>query len=232
MTLSTQDLTQTRRWLSQAQREGVSRIITASFSGVAPEAYLQKYFDGPDAFERKLRLYFDGPDLVGYCLLTFSDEEEVTVIRASAGFLPAYRNGGNTFAFSLWESVKGWLRRPWRRIYYADTMLSPAMYRAMARRTGIIWPHPEHSGSRELFERFNPGGEISETTGLRCLVQVGRASHYTQEELASLAASDKPDIQYYRTLNPGFNQGMALFVIIPVHLGQLIRTLLKQLRVR
>lgn len=230
MNLVTKDLVQTQRWLSENERLAVIAIIKASFASVDPLDYIAKYFDGSDAFQRKLRLYFSGEQVVGYCLLTFTDEHDVTIIRASAGFLPDYRKGGNTFQFSLVESVKCWLRRPWRKTFYADTMLSPAMYRAIAKHSGIVWPHPDHSAPKAVFERFNADGELSAEVNLRCLVPVNRMSNYSEQELAAFEASDKLEIQYYRRLNPQFNQGMALFVIIPVHLTQLLKTALKMLK--
>lgn len=170
--------------------------------------------------------------MVGYCLLTFTDESAATIIRASAGFFPEYRKGGNTFQFSLAESFKCWLHRPWRKFYYADTMLSPAMYRAIAKNIGIIWPHPKHKAPSELFERFNQGGEISQNTLTRCLVSVDRVSNYSESELAAFKASDKFEIQYYQIVNPDFSNGMALFVIIPVHFRQFFMTALKKLGVK
>ncbi len=228
MKLSTLDLTQSKQWLSEQQRHSIMNIISASFSDVAPKDYLAIYFDSKDAQERKLRLYYDNNNLVGYCLLTFTCQTNTTVIGASAGFFPEYRQGGNTFQFSLFESFKCWLRSPWRKHYYADRMLSPAMYRAIAKNTGIIWPHFQHNSPEHLFERFNPNGELDGHYSLRCLVPIGRSSNYTSQELASLRASNKPEIQYYCQVNPQFDNGVALFVIIPIHLRQFLRTIFKQ----
>ncbi|WP_144393359.1 hypothetical protein [Pleionea sediminis] len=229
MKLRTKDLTQTKQWMSDSEREAIAEIIQVSFSNVSPEAYLQKYFTGADAFQRKLRLYFNGDKLVGYCLLTFSNEVGAIVIRASAGFYPEFRKGGNTFKFSLLESLKCWLFHPWRKIYYADTMLSPAMYRAIAKNTGIVWPHPHHSESNKLFERFNSSGEVSPEAGLRCLVPTGRISNYSESELAEFKESNKLEIQYYCRVNPNFNKGIAMFVIIPVNIKQFVATVFKKI---
>jgi hypothetical protein len=228
MKLQIKDLTQSRQWLSDSERAAISEIIKSSFSNISSDAYLAKYFDGTGAFQRKLRLYFDGVKLVGYCLLTFSDESCTIVIRASAGFFPEYRKGGNTFKFSASECFKFWLHRPWRKVYYADTMLSPAMYRAIAKNIGIIWPHPNHPVPDNIFEKFNSNGEVSNEIGLRCLIPVDRASNYSESELEGFKSSDKLEIQYYRSLNPGFNNGVALFVIIPIHFRQFIKTALKK----
>ncbi|CAM4200699.1 hypothetical protein [Pseudoalteromonas byunsanensis] len=230
MTLTTRDLTQTKQWLTQVQRSDISDIIAASFANIAPEQYLAKYFDSDEPFERKLRLYYVDNKLVGYCLLTFSHELDITVIGASAAFLPHYRNGGNTFVFSIVHSVLCWLKKPWRKHYYADTMLSPAMYRAIAKKTAIIWPHFAHQAPIGIFEQFNSGGEVSGANMLRCLVSVNRVSNYSQQELETLKNSDKAEIKYYCQVNPEFHKGKALFVIIPVHLTQVLKTLWKNLR--
>ncbi|CAH9049967.1 hypothetical protein PSECIP111951_00089 [Pseudoalteromonas holothuriae] len=229
MHLKTTDLTQTKQWLNDAQKQQVGGVIQASFANVNVKDYLAKYFDCTKPHQRKLRLYYDNDKLVGYCLLTFSDEINITVIRASAAFLPKFRQGGNTFAFSLSQSIKAWLTRPWRKHYYADTMLSPAMYRAIAKKTGVIWPHLTHQAPSQLFERFNSGGLLSQFNSLRCLVEVNRASKYLQQDLIAFKASEKLEIQYYCQVNPDFDKGIALFVIIPVNLAQIAKTLYKNL---
>ncbi len=232
MTLRTKEYTQTKQWVSDTERQAIQSVIQSSFANVDSAEYFAKYFDSPGPFQRRLRLYFEGEFIVGYCLLTFTDESASTIIRASAGFYPDYRKGGNTFQFSITESFKCWLRRPWRKLYYADTMLSPAMYRAIAKRTGIIWPHPNRAMPHDLFERFNPAGDVSPATASRCLVSVNRTSKYTADELEAFKASEKAEIQYYQQLNPDFHKGTALFVIIPVHFRQLLVTAFKQFRLQ
>ncbi|MEO1576366.1 MAG: hypothetical protein AAFU65_15570 [Pseudomonadota bacterium] len=224
MRLQTRDLTQTRRWLSDDERAGLLNVIAASFNRVAPADYLAKYFDSPGVRQRKLRLYLDGDALVGYCLLTFTDERAWTIIRASAGFLPDYRKGGHTFRYSIRQSFVAWLRRPWRRTYYADTMLSPAMYRATAKHAGIVWPHPDHTAPGDLFDRLNPDGHVAEENGVRCLLRVHRATRYHPRDVAAFRQSDKPEIQHFCTLNPDFHKGVALFVIMPLGLRQFWRS--------
>jgi hypothetical protein len=56
---------------------------------------------------------------------------------------------------------------------------------------------------------------------------VDRKTNYTEQELVALNTSDKPEIKYYCKVNPKFNHGVALFVIIPINLFQLLKTLLK-----
>ncbi|MCF6436679.1 hypothetical protein [Pseudoalteromonas sp. MMG022] len=229
MVLQTIDLTQSRHWLSDSQRVAIQQVIKASFSNIDPDEYLAKYFDATKPFERKLRLYYGDGKLVGYCLLTFTNEPKATVIRASAAFLPEYRKGGNTFAFSIKHSVFCWLKRPWRKHFYADTMLSPAMYRAIASKTATIWPHFAYQAPTGIFEQFNAKGEVSGSNSLRCLVPVNRTSNYSLQELDTLKNSDKAEIKYYCQVNPEFAKGTALFVIIPINLAQVLKTLWKNL---
>lgn len=264
--LKTQDLTQGKNWLSEAQRQQLGDVLRACFSNVTPEHYLAEHFDSPTADARSLRLYYAkytakcttqsmtsstdasghptsinehaidddvaraGYKVVGFCLLSFTNDradKSIVIIQASAGFLPEYRRGSHTFQFSLWQSFLCWLKQPWRKIYYADAMLSPAMYRATAKHCAVIWPHPQHEAPTALFERFNPQGQLSAHNNLRCLVEFGSHSHYSAQEIAQLKASRALEIQYFQTVNPNFNQGMALFVIIPVDLRQFIKTMLK-----
>ena len=59
---------------------------------------------------------------------------------------------------------------------------------------------------------------------LRCLKTVGRATNYSEDEIARLKMSSKAEIAFYCQVNPHFEQDNALLVLIPVNLKQLILT--------
>jgi hypothetical protein len=222
------DYTQANNWLTNDDRKALLTLITASFNGVNAEQYFTKYFTGNDAFARKLRLYFDQNKVVGYCLITFSHFKQDVLIKASAAFYPEYRKGSNTFTFSIKQAFAYWLKHPKQNIYYADTMLSPAMYRAMAKKVAIVWPSlNRQQQAKELFEQFNNQGQISEWLNLRCLVDVGRRTNYSKQEVTSFRNSDKVEIDFYCQANPDFDKGNALFVIMPITLKQLLLTAVK-----
>lgn len=222
------DYTQSENWLNSADKEALLKLISASFNDVDAEQYFTKYFSGDDAFTRKLRLYFDQKKVVGYCLITFSKSKQDVLIRASAAFYPEYRKGGNTFSFSMKQASRYWLKHPKQNIYYADTMLSPAMYRAMAKKTAIVWPSfNSQSVDKSLFEQFNSSGQISDLLNLRCLLDVGRRTNYTEQEISRFKSSNKAEINFYCQVNPDFDKGNALFVIMPITLKQLLLTTIK-----
>ncbi len=226
MKLSYIDYCQHNDWLNDSNKKELLKLITASFIGVDAEQYFIKYFSGADAFSRKLRLYFDKEKVVGYCLITFSQSNKDVLIKASAAFYPEYRKGGNTFTFSMKQAFLYWLLNPKQNIYYADTMLSPAMYRAMAKKAAIVWPS-NNSHAKELFEQFNSHGQVSELLNIRCLVNVGRRTNYSEQEISSFRNSTKAEISFYCQANPNFDKGCALFVIMPITLKQLLLTTLK-----
>jgi hypothetical protein len=230
MKLSHLDYTQDKNWLNNSDKQALLELITASFSGIDAEQYFTKYFSGNDAFTRKLRLYFDHDKVVGYCLITFSKVKQDVLIRASAAFYPEYRTGGNTFTFSMKQAFLYWLQHPQQNIYYADTMLSPAMYRAMAKKAAIVWPSEYiQPQAKALFEQFNSQGQVSELLNLRCLLDVGRRTNYSEQEISSFRNSDKTEINFYCRANPDFDKGNALFVIMPITLKQLLLTAVKLL---
>jgi len=224
------DYSQDKNWLSNSNKQALLTLITASFTGVDAEQYFTKYFSGSDAFTRKLRLYFDQDKVVGYCLITFSKSQKDVLIRASAAFYPEYRKGGNTFTFSMKQAFLYWIQHPLKNIYYADTMLSPAMYRAMAKKAAIVWPSSTNQPqAKALFEQFNSQGQVSELLNLRCLLDVGRRTNYSEQEILSFRGSNKAEISFYCQANPNFDQGSALFVIMPITLKQLLLTAAKLL---
>lgn len=225
MKLSHLDYCQNKTWLNNSEKQALLKLITASFTGVDAEQYFTKYFSGSDAFTRKLRLYYHQDKVVGYCLITFSNSKQEVLIRASAAFYPEYRKGGNTFTFSMRQAFLYWLQHPQQNIYYADTMLSPAMYRAMAKKAAIVWPSENiQPQAKALFEQFNSHGQVSELLNLRCLLDVGRRTNYSEQEISSFRSSDKTEINFYCQANPDFNKGSALFVIMPITLKQFVLT--------
>jgi hypothetical protein len=229
MTIQTVDLKQGGNWLNTVLERDIIALINASFNGVDSQAYYAKYFLCPDAFDRKLRLYFDQQKVVGYCLISFTHNENDVLLNASAAFYPAYRKGGNTFVFSMQQAFLYWLKHPFKRIFYADTMLSPAMYRAIANKAAIVWPSVDNTAllPQQLFEQFNQHGRKSHRLDARCLLDVGRSTNYTEQEVHTFRTSNKKEIAFYCQVNPDFDKGVALFVIMPISLKQLLLTAFK-----
>jgi len=229
MTIQTVDLKQGGNWLNTVLERDIITLINASFNGVDSQAYYAKYFLCPDAFDRKLRLYFDQQKVVGYCLISFTHNENDVLLNASAAFYPAYRKGGNTFVFSMQQAFLYWLKHPFKRIFYADTMLSPAMYRAIANKAAIVWPSVDNTAllPQQLFEKFNQHGRKSHLLDARCLLDVGRRTNYTEQEVDTFRTSNKKEIAFFCQVNPDFDKGVALFVIMPVSLKQLLFTAFK-----
>lgn len=229
MKLSSLDLDQAKKWLNNSDKEALINLVTDNFKNVDPEKYFTETFESNDAFSRKLRVYYHQNKVVGYCLISFIKNEQDVLIKASAAFYPQYRQGGNTFAFSLKQAFLFWLSNPRKNIYYAGAMVSPAMYRAIAKKAAIVWPSEGKKTPDALFEQFNASGMISPSFNLRCLMNVGISSNYTEQDLRSFRASTKQEINFYCRVNPNFDQGSALFVIMPITLKQLLLTGLKRL---
>lgn len=220
-------------WLSETTKAELCRIFSACFAGVKPTDYLHKYFLAEDCFERQLRLFRDQGQLVGYCLINFrhhttADHRTVHLITASAGFLPTHRHGNHTVTFSLQCAVKHLLKHPLTAIYYADTMLSPAMYRVMAKHMAEIYPSPQRTAPADIQQLVRDLVPQTTDDGLSHVVFTGRKSDYSADDLQRFQNSDKPEIRFYLSTNPRFNEGYALLTIIPVTFRQLWQSLFKK----
>ncbi len=230
MITHTEDASWPNNWLEPAQISQLKAVIAACFAGISSDDYYQKYFANADMFKRELRLFYANDKIVGYCLFAYEKLANNVLARASAGFYPEYRHGSQTLAFTVQQSLKYWLTHPWQRIYFADTMLSPAMYRAIAKRAGITYPslaYPDQGSA--LFSQFNREGEISPLTKTQCLVSTGRKTQYSDKDIIALKTSDKAEIAFYCKVNPQFTEGKALFVIMPINLSQLVKTVIKNI---
>ncbi|WP_239652616.1 hypothetical protein [Pseudoalteromonas piscicida] len=228
--VSYRDLTYTQNVLTNAQLAQLKCIIATSFSNVEVEHYFALYFERGESTKRRLRLFLSGGDIVGYCLLAFDDSnKDVCIVGASAAFLPDFRGKNSTFKFSLIEVLKRYIRNPRRKLLYADTMLSPAMFRAMAKNIAEVYPNSlsQNSAIATLYDTINPSGLVSPYNGLRCLKVVGRKTNYSEAEIARFRESRKTEIALYCSVNPDFDKGIALVAIIPITMKQFVLTFKK-----
>lgn len=232
MKFDTFDFQQTKNWLKPHHKKDVLALIESCFNGVSADGYFDKYFSSDLYFERKLRLYYSHGECVGYCLITFLKKQKDVLLKASAAFYPKYRKGGNTFSFAITQAFRYWINHPFQSIFYADTMLSPAMYRATAKKAAIAWPSLTSTSPAHLFEKFNAKGNISKKLELRCLKLVDRTTNYSFIDIKRFKESKKPEIAFYCKVNPDFDKGTALFVIIPISLKQFYLTALHTLKLR
>jgi hypothetical protein len=220
------DKVSTKNWLNELETSQIIELIASSFKGVDSQAYFQRYFNNPAFYQRCVRLFYQQDQLVGYCLLTFRKNTDNSIVMgASAAFLASYRGNNNTFAFSFLWALKTWLSHINHNLYYLDTMLSPAMYRAMGKKVAFIYPNPAMTETEiQLYQALVPDAEPSPWQNLACLKTVGRSTNYSDDEVQSLKASSKAEIAFYCQLNPRFSEGSALLVLIPVNLKQIVFT--------
>ena len=232
-----QDLTQSKGWVDAGQIEQIVQLIDYCFVGIESRDYLNKYFFSESVKERKLRLFYEQNKVVGYCLITFSQEKVdghlVNCIGASAAFYTEYRQGNNTFDFSIKEALKFWLKHPWRKTYYADTMLSPAMYRAVAKKVAYVYPREDEAVPEDvgvLLSRLKSklAHEYIEESLHPHVIYVARKTNYRAEEIREFKQSEKLEIRYFCKINPKFDQGYALLTVIPVNFKQLLGMLFKR----
>lgn len=221
-----------KHWLTATETEQIIALIAASFNGVDSRDYFNRYFANPDHYQRRLRLFYQDDVLQGYCLLTFGKAANNSIVMgASAAFTPGYRGNNSTFGFSFLAAVSTWLCQPTYKVYYLDTMLSPAMYRAIGKKVAFIYPNPGMTNADiAMYHGLVPDAEPSAWHGLNCLKTVGRATNYSKDDIARLKASNKAEIAFYCQLNPNFDSGKALMVLIPVNLKQLLFTGVKWLK--
>ena len=226
------DKDSSKLWLTAAETEQIIALIAASFNGVDSRDYFSRYFTNQQHYQRRVRLFYQDDILLGYCLLTFRKvANNSIIIGASAAFTPGYRGNNSTFGFSFFAAVSTWLRHPTHKVYYLDTMLSPAMYRAIGKKVAFIYPNPGMSSADiNRYHALVPDAEPSSWHGLNCLKTVGRAANYSKDDIARLKASNKAEIAFYCQLNPNFDNGTALMVLIPVNLKQLLFTSVKWLK--
>lgn len=211
-----------QEWLTAELQQQIQSVLAQCFAGQSITHYFAYEFLSAHSQQRRLQCFWHQQQLVGFCLITWQRRKiagrNVHTLGACAAFLPEFRHGNRTLQFSLNQAIKFKLRHPFTPLYYADIMLSPAMYRAMAKAIPLLYPKPTLATPPtviQLLRHLNPNHSQDPH-----LTQSELRGEFSASQMHEFRTSDKADIQYYLARNPNFAAGSGLWVVIPVGLAQ------------
>ena len=207
------------------------------FAGVSAEEFHRHVIE-PPAEATSIQLYCAADQsVIGYCAVHRYRREihgrNAIVIRAEAGLLPEYRGRGATYGFGILRTMIEKLSHPFARVYYLGTLVHPSSYHLFCKYFRRVYPHPDietpadiREIARRLIESFPDPAVRPEDPFVR---DVGWVTIESPQEKHLNEWLDPPDVQFFKSCNPGFSQGHGLVVLIPITLLNLTGALLSRL---
>lgn len=209
------------------------------FDGVSKEAFVHYVVKSP-ADHTKLDIFKHRGKWVGYLAThDFSvvvDGEECVIRRGEAGMLKTHRHPNWATKTMAWDGVRFKLRHLNKRIFVLGCFVNPAMYYTLARFMYELYPsHRTQTPPRitRMMEALAGIFHLERVQGENPFVRrVGWQVKERPSEHERLLHSGCPEIEFYLSLNPHYDKGYGLEVLIPLSLKNLILSFFNSVSVR
>ncbi|WP_143140725.1 hypothetical protein [Nannocystis exedens] len=209
--------------LAVAEREAVLErlysVFCTYFSGHDRDTFASIAL--PTAETRLALLYADDGTLAGFTSNTIQRltiDGRVHAAMGGSGFiLPAYKGGTMAGAYTLSEAARFMLRHPRVPFGFLGALLGPTTYQRFARSFARVYPHRRLGFPPEvarLVREFARARNLSPEGAQPWTVNLGVRPLRTAPITAERARD--PDVQYFCAANPGYVDGRALLVWIPL----------------
>jgi hypothetical protein len=173
----------------------------------------------------------EGGAIVGYCALHLFERTlanaPVTILRAHAGTLSAYRGSRVNSRCALRAILRTLLTHPCRATYFLGCFVHPSSYAVAARFAEPIWPSAHRAMPPaiavlmlELAREF----ALEPVHGAHSLVHhAGWITRESERDIAYWQSHESPAVRYFLTVNPSYTKGHGLLSLIPLTLGHALR---------
>lgn len=223
-----------RRPIVRARRVHIGGLADAEREAVLDRLFMVfcDYFAGHDrdTFEaialptpetRLALLYGDDGVLAGFASNTIQrltiDGRAHAAMGGSGFILPEYKGGTVAGAYMLSEAARFMLTHPRVPFGLLGALLGPTTYQRFARSFARIYPHRRHGfppAVARVVQAFARARNLSAEGAPPWTVRLGVRPLRTAPITAARAGD--PDVQYYCAANPGWVDGDALLVWIPL----------------
>lgn len=225
----------TPKAMTPADREALAAELYAVhcriFAGVNREAFV-RYVIASSAEHTWILLHKDAQGaIVGYFALHIFERqlrgEPVSIIRAQAGMLSAYRGGNLTAPFAIERLLRYMATHPGRRLLFLTTLVHPSSYAQLSRYADAVYPSPRAETPadvaglmQDLAAEFHLT-PVDEANPMIC--KVGWQTIDTAQDRARWQTSENEAVRYFVERNPGFVDGHGLLTVAPITLGTVLR---------
>lgn len=225
--------------LTAAERQDLTdrlfAVHQAIFAGVSRDDF-QRHVIAPPADRTLIRLYAAEGRIVGYCALHWFRRHPggrgVTVLRAEAGLMPAYRGRGRTYGFGMIHALAERLRHPFTPLYYLGTLVHSSSYHLFCKYFPRVYPHPALGMPEEvralaltLVDSF-PDPAVDPADPL--VRDVRWITIESPQETALNGRDDLGDVRFFRQRNPGYVRGDGLVVLVPLSIANIATALARR----
>lgn len=201
------------------------------FAGVDRQAFV-KYVVESKAEHTWILLHKDAQGaIVGYFALHIFERqlrgEAVSIMRAEAGMLSAYRGGNVTAPFAIERLLRYMAAHPGRRLLLLSTLVHPSSYAQLVRYADEVYPSPKAETPADIAGLMQDLAAefqltpVDEANPLIC--KVGWRTIDTAQDRARWQSSENEAVRYFVAQNPGFVDGHGLLTVAPITLGTVLR---------
>ena len=146
--------------------------------------------------------------------------------------MPEYRGRGATYGFGIVRAFIENLSHPFTPVYYLGTLVHTSSYHLFCKYFPRVYPHPDiepptdiQEVARQLIETFPDPAVLPADPFVR---NVGWVTIETPQEKHLNEQVGPPDVQFFKSRNPGFSRGHGLVVLIPITWRNLTGALLSR----
>lgn len=227
--------------LTQAQRDALGRdlydVHCRVFAGVGAEHFAAHVIN-PPAQRTVVELYLGASgQIVGYCAVHIyrrnAAGQDCIVIRAEAGLLPDYRGRSSTYWFGMTLALAEKLAHPLTPVYYLGTLVHTSSYHLFCKYFPRVYPAPTghmpaatRTLALDLIDSFD-APPVDATDPL--VRDVGWITIETPQETRLRERHGLPDIDFFKSRNPGYRKGHGLVVLVPITFFNVTRAILTRL---
>ena len=147
--------------------------------------------------------------------------------------MPESRGRGATYGFGIVRALFEKLSYPFTPVYYLGTLVHTSSYHLFCKYFPRLYPHPDiemptdgQEIARVLIESFPDPAVLPTDPFVR---DVGWVTIETPQEKHLNDQIDPPDVQFFKSRNPGYSRGHGLVVLVPMTFGNLTMALLLRL---
>lgn len=220
--------------LSAREREAVcadAYAIYARYKTGVDRATFDRHFFRDDAARVALLLDAEG-SLAGFACASIlrvrHGGREHAVYSALLFVDTRYSGAREAKRFALGEALRFKLREPWTPLAYMGVVTSPASYRMFAAGMPRFWPRrdrPTPAPVAGLVRAAMAARGLTFADDERWLVRGLGAVRDPQRLRTAASLQGDPDAQFYLERNPGFADGVAMGIWVPLDLGNILGAL-------
>ena len=211
--------------------ESLYKVHKCIFEGLNAKEFDHYVVNSP-AEVTKIFIYRDKikKEIIGYAAVHRFEklifDKPLVIFRTEAGLLPEHRHKNADIYFWFKEALKFKIVHPNKELYYLVCPVNPSVYARFAKYIYKVYPKHDCFTPPEI---ENLMMKLADEFGLKIadpdnpfVRKVGWITQSTEEEKLFWQNCNNPHIRFYVDLNPDFNKGNGVLILMPLTFLDLI----------